>query len=119
MGGEHGLGTPPTFTPTLALPRLRGREKTDRHRFRKLNDPGLTLTHERGKILRQLDRLGDFPLLRLEPSELALFVIVERGLTPHDQPRRSTRCQRLVDCNGRHWRSRLSASGDTPLRRTQ
>src|SRR5712692_11858008 len=39
-GGEkHGLGTPPTFTPTLTLPRLRGREKTDRHRSRKLNDP--------------------------------------------------------------------------------
>ena len=38
-GGEkHGLGTPLAFTPTLALPRLRGREKTDRRGHRKLND---------------------------------------------------------------------------------
>jgi len=27
---KHSLGTPPAFTPTLARPRLRGREKTDR-----------------------------------------------------------------------------------------
>jgi hypothetical protein len=33
----------------------------------------LMLTHERGKILRQRDRLGDFTLGRLEPSELLLF----------------------------------------------
>ncbi len=40
MGGEkHGLGTPLVFTPTLALPRLRGREKTDRRGSRKLHDP--------------------------------------------------------------------------------
>src|SRR5882672_10639338 len=39
VGGKHGLGTPPVFTPTLALPRLRGREKTDRRGSRKLNDP--------------------------------------------------------------------------------
>jgi hypothetical protein len=26
MGEKHGLGTPPAFTPTLALPCLRGRE---------------------------------------------------------------------------------------------
>src|SRR5712692_11476562 len=39
-GGEkHGLGTPLVFTPTLAFPRLRGREKTDRRGSRKLNDP--------------------------------------------------------------------------------
>src|SRR6266851_5409451 len=39
-GGEkHGLGTPLVFTPTLALPRLRGREKTDRRGSRKLHDP--------------------------------------------------------------------------------
>jgi hypothetical protein len=29
-GEQHGLGTPPACTPTLALSRLRGREKTDR-----------------------------------------------------------------------------------------
>jgi len=47
-GGEkHGLGTPPAFTPTLALPRLRGREKTDRRRSRKLNDPALGLDTRR------------------------------------------------------------------------
>src|SRR2546426_1079559 len=39
-GGEkHGLHTPPAFTPTLALPRLRGREQTDRRGSRKLNGP--------------------------------------------------------------------------------
>ena len=59
----------------------------------------LTLTHEPGKVLRQRDRLGDFTLLRLEPSELLLFVIVELGLTSHDQPGGSTRRQRLVDLN--------------------
>ena len=40
-GGEkHGLSTPPAFTPTLTLPRLRGREKTDRRGSRTLNGPG-------------------------------------------------------------------------------
>src|SRR6266849_5803146 len=44
MGGEkHGMGTPPAFTPTLALPRLRGREKTDRRGSQKLNDSELLL----------------------------------------------------------------------------
>ncbi len=39
-GGEKcGMGTPPAFTPTLTLPHLRGREKTDRHGSRKLNGP--------------------------------------------------------------------------------
>src|SRR5215510_13383591 len=37
----------------------------------------LTLPHELGKVLRQRDRLGDFTLLILEPSEFFLFVIVE------------------------------------------
>src|SRR5262249_17759927 len=38
-GGPHGLGTSLAFTPTLALPCLRRREKTDRRGAKKLNDP--------------------------------------------------------------------------------
>ena len=61
-----------------------------------------TSAFERGKILRQRDSLGDCTLLRSEPSEVLLFVIVERGLTSHDQPGGSTRCQWRVDLNDCH-----------------
>ena len=52
---------------------------------------GWALTHEGGKVLRQRDRVSDCTLLVAELSELLLFVIGERGLTPQDQPGRSTR----------------------------
>jgi hypothetical protein len=40
--------------------------------------------------------------LRLEPRALLLVVSIALGLTSHDHPRGSTRCQRCVDRND--WR---------------
>jgi hypothetical protein len=56
----------------------------------------LTLTHEPGTVLRQRDRLGAFPRLRLAPSAVLLCVILERGLTSPAPPGGSTRGQRWV-----------------------
>src|SRR5262249_46329311 len=74
---------------------------------------------QHSKVLRQCDGLGDGALLSLESSELGLVVLIEFGLTPHDQPGGSTRGQRLIDLPWRRRCPYLSASGNPSLLWTQ
>jgi len=68
---------------------------------------GLALAHEVGKVLREVDGLGDLGRLRVELGELVGLGLRALCLTPQDQPRRPAGCQGLGD-RLRHHRQELA-----------
>jgi hypothetical protein len=56
----------------------------------------LLLAYERRKVLRTLDGLSDFDMLRAQLGEWRCFLLVARLCTPSDQPSRLPRRQSRV-----------------------
>jgi len=53
----------------------------------------LLLAHELRKVLRKVDGLSDFDMLRAQLGELLCFLLVALLCTPSDQPSRLPRRQ--------------------------
>ena len=98
----------------LAQPGGKALHGVQRTRGRAL-EPGiealrLPLAHEGGKVLREVDRLGDLGRLRVELGELLGLGLCAFALTPQHQPRRPAGCQGLAR-RLRHDRQGLARAG--------